>query len=251
MEKKYLIVLFLLLSTVSGFTQSVNDYKYVLVPSQFKFQKEPNQYSLNSITKGLLEKYGFVAYLDSEQMPNDVLAYNCNKLFLDVVEDNNFTTTRLTIVLKDCKNNILFTSAQGKSREKDWRVGYNLALREAFKSFDGLRYKYNGSLITVEREVVKTTNDGTTVKREIAIPSNPQVIIDGKETLFAQPSANGYQLVDSTPKVVLRLLNTSSKEIFIAEKAEKKGTVFNNNGTWTFEYYENGQLISETLNIKF
>lgn len=248
--KKFLLILCMALS-FSGMAQSVNDYKYVMVPSQFNFQNSANQYGLNFVTKGLLQKYGFEAFLDTDVISNDVLDYNCNKLYVDVLESNNLTNTKLTIVLKDCKNNILFTSAEGKSREKDWRIGYNMALRDAFKSFDNLAYNYNGSVTAVQRETIKTTNDGTTITKEIVAPFKTQIVSSDKQVVYAQPSENGYQLVDNTPKVVLRIFKTSSKEVFIAEKGQKNGTLYRNNDAWIFEYYDNGTLISEILNIKF
>jgi hypothetical protein len=43
---------------LQGFSQrNVNDYKYVIVPEKFDFQKEPNQFKLNQLTKFLLKKY--------------------------------------------------------------------------------------------------------------------------------------------------------------------------------------------------
>lgn len=248
--KKFFLFLCLTFPLFGG-AQSVNDYKYVMVPSQFNFQNSANQYGLNFITKGLLQKYGFEVFLDTDPIPEDILNYNCNKLYADVLENNNLTNTKLTIVLKDCKNNILFTSAEGKSRDKDWRIGYNMALRDAFKSFDNLSYSYNGSVTAIQREVIKTTNDGTTITKEIITPSTTEIISKSNQTLYAQPAENGYQLVDSTPKVVLRIFKTSSKDVFIAEKGAHKGTLYSNNNDWIFEYYDNGKLRSETLSIKF
>ena len=248
--KKFLLFLCMSLP-LFGSAQSVNDYKYVMVPSQFKFQNSVNQYGLNFITKGLLQKYGFEVFLDTDPIPEDILNYNCNKLYADVIENNNLTNTKLTIVLKDCKNNILFKSAEGKSRDKDWKMGYNMALRDAFRSFDNLSYNYNGSVTAIQSEVIKTTNDGTTITKEIITPSQTQIVSTYRQTLYAQPSENGYQLVDSTPKVVLRIFKTSSKEIFIVENGQKSGTLYRNNDAWIFEYYDNGKLISENLSIKF
>lgn len=247
--KKYFALL-LLVSGIS-FAQSVNDYKYVLVPSKFSFFKETDAYGLNSLTKGLLGKYGFVAYLDNDDIPTEILDSNCNKLYADVLEDNNIINTRLTVVLKDCKGKVLFTSQQGKSKDKDWRIGTNEALRAAFKSFDDLGYKYNGTVTEVKKEIVKTTNDGTSVKTEtIAVNPSPQVIHDAP-TLFAQPISGGYQLVDTTPKVVMKIFATGSKDMYLAEKGETKGVLRNDNGKWVFEYQFEGNLRSETLNVKF
>lgn len=245
---KKITTLFFLLFSIVTFAQSVNDYRYVLVPSRFNFAKQANAYNLNMMTKSMLEKYGFVVYMDTDQMPEEVLSYNCNKLYADVLEDNSITTTKLTIVLKDCKNKIVFKSAEGKSREKDWKIGYNEAFRNAAKSFDALGYKYNGSTVGFQREVVKTTNDGSSVKKEIVpVPSKA----DAGNTWFAQPTANGFQLVDTTPKVVMLLYNTGSKEMYMAEKGSTKGVLRNDNGQWIFEYYVEGKLVSEIVNVKF
>lgn len=248
--KKYLVLL-LFLVTSAGFAQSVNDYQYVIVPSKFSFTKDENKFGLNQLTKAMLQKYGFIAYLDTDDMPDDVRDHNCSKLYADVIESNTITHTKLTIILKDCRNSILFTSAEGKSKEKEWKVSYNEALRNAGKSFDELGYKYNGTVTEIKKEIVKTTNDGTTVKTEtIAVTPSPQVTIDAT-TLFAQPILNGYQLVDTTPKKVMAIYLTGAKDLYLAEKGDVKGVLRNNKGSWVFEYYANGVLKTESLNIKF
>jgi len=246
---KKITTLLVLLISIATFAQSVNDYKYVLVPSRFSFNKEVNAYGLNTLTKSLLEKYGFVAYMDTDQMPDEVLNFNCNKLYVDVLENNTITNMKLTIVLKDCRNNVLFTSAEGKSRSKDWKIGYHEAIRDASKSFDALGYKYNGSITSVEREVVKTTNDGSSIKKEIVPVSSTQA--SSNNALFAQPIANGFQLVDSSPKVVMKIYNTNSPAVFIAEKEMFKGILRQDKGNWFFEYYSDNKLISEPVAVKF
>ena len=153
--KKYLFLLFVLTS-YSGFSQSINDYKYAIVPSKFSFLKEPNQYRLNMLTKLLMEKYGFVTYLDTDVLPTEVANQNCNKVYVDVLKGGNMFVTKLTVVLKDCKNNILYTSAEGKSREKEYNVAYNEAFREAFKSFDNLGYKYSEKSPTTFINIART-----------------------------------------------------------------------------------------------
>ena len=249
--KKIITLFVLLVVSTTAFAQNVNDYKYVIVPSKFSFLKKPNQYNLNALTKSLLEKYGFVVFFDNENLPAEVGDYNCNKLYADVIEDGNFMTTKLQIVLKDCKGNPLFITDQGSSREKEYGPSYNEAFRAAARSFETLHYKYNGNEIAVERTVVKTINDGTTIKKEIVSTKPETVVPKGKEVFFAQPIANGYQLVDSTPKVVMKIFNTNTKDMFIAEKGQEKGVLRNDNGQWIFDYYTDGKLHSETVYIKF
>lgn len=72
-----------------------------------------------------------------------------------------------------------------------------------------------------------------------------------KGVLYAQEMENGYQLVDSTPKIVLRLQKTSVPNYFIAKGDDASGTVFEKNGTWYFEYYVGEKLVTEALDIKF
>ena len=48
----------------------------VIVPNRYTFQKEDNQYQLNALTKFLLEKQGFKAYMESE-VPAELLQ-RCN-----------------------------------------------------------------------------------------------------------------------------------------------------------------------------
>lgn len=246
--KKYL-VLFLALTSGLGFSQSINDYKYAIVPSKFSFLKQNDQYRLNMLTKMFMEKYGFVTYFDTDILPPEVANQNCNKVYVDVESRSTMFMTKLNVVLKDCKNNVLFTSAEGRSKEKENQVAYNQALREAFNSFDRLVYKYNGSVTSVETVVVKTTNDGSTIKQEV-IPANGNTSINSA-ALFAQPIASGFQLIDSTPKVILKIYNTSVKDIYIAEGNQGKGILYSKNGDWIFEYYVGGTLMSETFKVKF
>ncbi|HLF52184.1 hypothetical protein [Flavobacterium sp.] len=254
--KKYIVLLLLLASSI-GYSQSINDYKYAIVPSKFSFLKEKDQYRLNTITKMFMEKYGFVTYFDTDILPDEVSRQNCNKVFVDVLSNGNVFATKLTVVMKDCKNNILFTSSEGISKEKEFKIAYNLALREAFNSFDALNYKYNGTVTDIQTVIVKTTNDGSTIKKE-ELPVITQkkesintLTASNNNSLFAQPIENGFQLIDSTPKVMLKIFNTSVKDVFIAENNQGKGILYLKNENWIFEYYVAGKLITEAFKIKF
>jgi hypothetical protein len=255
--KKYLLLLLLSVSS-AGFSQSVNDYKYAIVPSKFNFLKEKDAYRMNTLTKMFMEKYGFVTYFDTDILPTEIANQNCNKVFVDVISNGNMFMTKLTVVLKDCKNEILFTSTEGKSREKEYQVSYNQALREAFGSFDTLEYKYNGTVTGVETLIVKTTNDGSTIKQEVIPVNTPVTGVNSKNStslegivLFAQPISNGFQLVDNTPKVVMKIFRTSNKDCFIATKENTQGVLIAKDNQWFFEYYQNDKLISEKAEVKF
>jgi len=70
-------------------------------------------------------------------------------------------------------------------------------------------------------------------------------------TLYAQELPNGYQLVDSTPKIRMKIVKTSMPDFYLAQAGDTSGTVFKKNGTWFFEYYSGDNLVTEELDIKF
>lgn len=246
--RKYLLLIVLLVS-VSGFSQKVNDYQYVVVPVKFGIFKENNKFRMNSITKFMLEKYGFKTFYSTDTIPTEI-GDNCSMLYADLVEEKNFVITKLKIVLKDCKENVVYQTDYGVSREKDFAQAYNEALRETSKSFDKLNYKYNGKqAVAVEPIPIHS-------QVEIVVPqgSENQVVPSTTNTgnfYFAQPTATGFQVVNNEPRVIMRLFNTSQKNVFIAAKDNLAGVLTNNNGQWVFDYYQNGKLISEPLNLKF
>ncbi len=245
---KKIVLLFILISSYA-FSQSVNDYQYVIVPAKFDFSSKTDQYRLNTLTKLLLQKYNFKAFLSTDSIPNEIANSNCKKLYADLVKDNGLLNVKIKIVLKDCREKVVYETAFGKSNEKELNIAYNQALREAAKSFDQLDYKYNGKngIGPVTPAVYKTEDLSERIdESSLAITtSNP------KTFYFAQPIANGYQIVDTEPKVIMKLYTTSQKNVFIAVKGTINGTVISKNEQWFFEYYDNGKLVSEPLNLKF
>ena len=233
--KSKILLLFILISSYV-FSQSVNDYQYVIVPVKYDFLSKEDQYGLNTLTKLLLQKYGFKAYLSNEEMPLNTDIQRCNFLYADVIQDNSMFVTKVKVALKDCKEKVVFETQFGSSREKEFAVAYNQALREAGKSFDKLNYKYNGK-------------NNSSISQE---PSKTIVSEINSETFyFAQPTANGFQVVDNEPKVIMKLYTTTQKNVFIGLKGNTNGVVISKNGKWFFEYYDGDMLISESINLRF
>lgn len=235
------------LFTLTGYSQNtINAYKYILVPERFDFAKEDNQYGLNTTTKLLLEQKGFVAFVGNEALPPALAANKCNALRAEIVQKKSFFIIGVTLLLKDCQGNIIFKSKDGKSREKDWQTGYDEALKDAFSSLNDVSYKYDSTILTQTQQVPAPA----------AVPPSMPVsekspVPDMTGTLYAQVTPNGYQLIDTTPKKVLTLLKTSLQDYFIAEAGSANGIVFKRDGGWVFEYYESDKLVSRKLEIKF
>ena len=84
-----------------------------------------------------------------------------------------------------------------------------------------------------------------------AVPAKTVSETPNSKLLYAQPIDNGYQLVDSTPKVIMKLQKTSVDNIFLVDYDGKNGVVFKKGDKWLLEYSENGKTKLEELNIKF
>ncbi len=256
---KAYVLIFSLLFSVTGFAQSsINNYKYVLVPEKFDFSKEADQYGLNTATKQLLDEKGFAAYIENEELPPAMAANKCSVLKAEVVQKKGLFVTNLTLVLKDCQGTVIFKSKEGKSREKEFITAYQYALRDAFTSLNDIPYKYDSTAAVTAQQTAPAPAPAAPVApvvapsaAPVAAPAAAASVAEISGTLYAQPTANGYQLVDTAPKKVLTLFKTSLPDQYIAGNGVSNGIVFKKDGVWFFEYYQNDKLVSRQLEIKF
>lgn len=245
------ILLTAILCSVVGFAQSINDYKAVIIPLKYEFMKTDNQYRLATLSKQNLTKGGFEAFYSNEQLPEGYTD-RCQVLYMDVIRDNAFLVTKLIIQFKDCFGQVVFTSEAGKSREKEYEIAYKEALDNAFKSVYALHYKYSGNPVTNSKTSVpvKAAVATTVVATPVATASSPD--LKDPNLLYAQPTESGYQLIDKTPKVVMKLLKTSQPNVYIAIKDNVQGSlILKEDGQWYFESYQNDKLVSEKIVVKF
>jgi hypothetical protein len=259
---KIKLLLAAILCSVVGLAQSVNDYKAVIVPLRYDFIKTDNQYRLATLTKSNLLKAGFEAYYTNEQLP-DGLTDRCQVLYIDVKKDNAFLVTKLFIQLKDCYGQVVYTSEVGKSKEKEYEVAYKESLDNAFKSLYALHYKYSGKFVAPAKTPVVQKNTAETlaaasvvapaaVAVKVAAPTTVSPDLKDPNLLYAQPTESGYQLIDKTPKVVMKLFKTSQANVYIATKDNVQGSlILKEDGQWYFESYQNDKLVSEKIVVKF
>ncbi|NNC69825.1 MAG: hypothetical protein HKN90_03275, partial [Flavobacteriaceae bacterium] len=147
MHSKIVTFLFILFFGFSLCAQDLDAYKYIIIPSKFDFQKSNDQYQLNSLSKFLFNKKGMVAIIDNEKQPQDLYNNPCLALRTEVSENSNLFTTKLTIILTDCRNTVVFTSEEGKSKLKDFKKGHQEALRMAFRSIQAIDYSFDQRLV--------------------------------------------------------------------------------------------------------
>lgn len=154
--RKVVAALVIMLISSSLFAQAtVNNYKYIVVPNQFEFQRSQDQYQVNSLAKFLFNRAGMEAYLSSDEKPQELLTNNCLALTGKVVEESGMFSTKLKVQLLDCYNKVVFETKVGVSKEKEFKKAYHESTRKAFVDIEELNYSYVPSSNTPEKKYVK------------------------------------------------------------------------------------------------
>ena len=267
--KRFLATVVFLCITISCFSQQLNNYKYVVIPYKFDFLDSHDQYRVNTLMRFLFKQEGFEVLYDTETLPADLVDDKCLALYADVNNDSNIFITRMTILLRDCSNKIILETAEAKTKIKAYERAYNVALRSAFDDIKAENYEYNPVKRT--EKVVQNSNSNREKLNEEDVPENVDIRVEKKpmtnkktvvqsdtakvvtETadmlLYAQPIENGYQLVDSTPKVVMILLKTGVPNVYIVKGQD--ATVYLEKGVWMFSKASSKGNKVSALNIKF
>ncbi len=235
--KKLLLLTIMLISGTGIAQASLNDYNMAIIPAKFEFQKEDNQYRINSTIKAFLKQKGFQAYLSNDVLPEGFMDYNCNKVFVNAVEESSMFKTAIKIEFKDCRNNLLFATDFGETREKEYGKAYNEALLLSLKSFDKAKYKFSGK--TYEEEEVEARLSATD-KVEVSVAS-----------VKTEKNEISVKVFNTSTKEELVLFKTSKPDVFLCNRNGKNGVVVAKGGVWFFESIENEKVSSDKLDIKF
>ena len=253
----------------------LNNYKYIVVPSKFRDFKNPNQFRTSTLVKYLFTNEGFNVVYDSN-LPEELEKDPCLGARVRLMDESGLFITKTRLELADCYGVLIMISQEGRTKTKDLEQAYREAISESFGSFRGLNYQYEPAEKdeekTAEPITVSFKNDiksleeepevevnATTKEMKVASDASQETdkatleelpSITEKGVLYAQPVDGGYQLVDTTPKVVYVLKSTSAPDVFLVNKDGKNGVIFKNDGKWFIELDQKGSKAKE-LNIKF
>ena len=265
--KNIILVLFLTIVNLFVFGQEkkVNNYKFIVVPDRFDFLKQKDEYKTSSLTKFLFKKNGFTVFLNSEQYPKDLIDNPCSGLKALVLDKSSMFKVKVIIELRDCSNRLLYTSDEGVSKLKEYKKGFQEAIRNAHASMIDVVYepfllepigKDKKEIVTVNPVLVKEVKE---VKLEVELPVinnieeaaqvSPTNTIAPATSLYAQPKENGFQLINLKPQVVFVILNTGAKDIYVIK--DKNGLLYKKGENWIAEFYEGGEIVVKKYSIKF
>lgn len=286
MKKLIQLIIVLLFVQSSVLAQSnLNDFKYVLIPKQYDFQRFEDQYQLNSLTKFLFNKYGFEAYFESEDIPSDVSQDRCLALRADLKKLKGFLITRLQFELKDCNGNIVSTSKVGETKVKQYDTAYNIALRQAFETYQNANYSYQpkakatpiaetsnkveDAVVTasdltpeakeevvedvkseVETKPINTPESkASEVQETVKVQSAPEPIKVADKSWYASPIDNGYKVLDANKSTVMTLLYSGATDVYMVK--DKNAIVFKKDGYWMYSSNDGNGIKVNRIDLKF
>ncbi len=134
--------------------------------------------------------------------------------------------------------------------------------RQTYRSSEPVDSDYKkGGEVSGKVPPQETTTEAQSIKAMEPVPSDIKKVDHSEDqatsnaslikVLYAQEIPNGYQLVDNTPKILLKIFKTSVPDVYTAENEQGNGVVYKKDGTWFFEHYVADKLEVEELHIKF
>ena len=246
------IVIFIIFQTSLDAQTDLNQYKYVSVPDRFDFLKTSDQYQLSSLTQFLLTKKGFTVLEFIENYPSDLAANSCLLLDVNVEKIKGFLKTKLEVQFINCKKEVVFRSAIGTSKEKDFKIAYHQAIRAAFDSMEALNHNYYEASTAIDISAPIETSKPVLPKPSVQTPSAPVVVasvdpVDSPElpkTLIVS-TAYGYDITDANGRVLFSIHPTMEEGIFIIDKLP--GIAYKRGKRWVREYVLEKKTVIEPL----
>ena len=248
--KKFLQI-FMLLLAAAVFSQNVTDFGYINVPQKFK-DFDQNKYGLNVLLASKLKVKKFIINEDSGV--NDP----CETLNAEVLNTSNMFTNKVKVEFRDC-HNVVISSLEGKSRIKEFEPGMRDALENALKQIGTSNpLKYISAPTKPAETVVQneTPKKVAVVEKEI-VAEKPVQKTEVKSTTKTENKAEIY----SNGTLNLNKINISESQFILANpnnsvpyaifSSSSKKDVFRvqlENGTQTFGYLENGNIVVEIPN---
>lgn len=192
LKKALIFSLFFSFLTPCFGQDELNGFKYIIIPKSYDFLKEENQYRLNTLTKYLFDKKGYTTLLKGAEYPDDLMANPCIAATADLVNKSNMFTTKVTLVLRNCHDQLVFSGAEGRSKIKEYEQSYNEALRKSFVAYDTIIHTYDPSL-ALNAGMVQSQANAQSVEN---VPQAEEVVVAAAVT----PEKSETLEVQETPK---------------------------------------------------
>lgn len=226
-----------LFAILSG--QNISDYQYIFIPKEFTNAKA-NKYGLSNLLAKKLKAKKYVILADPIQT-------SCESLHAEIADTGNFLTNKVRVDFKDCQNKTVATF-DGKSNIKELEEGMQDALENAMKGINVSNPVHLvSSQMSKQTETVSQTEHVNQKENTIETPNGitvqntAEAYTNGTLTLNRiNLSENQFILANPGKSVPYAVFSASGKKDVYRVQLE--------NGTTTFGYFENGNIVIETPN---
>jgi hypothetical protein len=222
MMKNFSILVLVFLS----FTSFAQQNKVIIISNKYEFQKEKNTYNINTMLKAILISNSYQVFFDDEELPIEIAQNKCNALTGVLIDNSNLLVRKIKFQIRDCQNNLLFETAEVKTREKDIQNAYI----EIIKMLSPELKKYDTTIIQ-EKEVIATSE----IDERLKISEFKTFLNCKMEEIF-----DGFHVTevrDSNNFVLLSMQKTKNPNVFIASRDNEIGIFTKTGNKGVFEYY--------------
>ena len=241
---KKVLLLLIVVFTIGSFAQKKQT---ILISSKYDFQEKKNSFNINNMLKAILVSNNYQVYFDDEVLPIEIAQNRCNALTGILVDESNVFVTKVKLQIKDCQNNLLFETAEVKSKEKD----IQLAFMESIKLLSPELKKYKPVEIEKKPLIIEKIGENQMpmdsteeLVRGLPIVSEFKTFLNCKtEEVF-----NGFHVTlvrDSSGFVLLSMQKTKNPNVFIANKENASGIFTKTENKGIFEYYVGDKYMVE------
>jgi RNA recognition motif-containing protein len=237
MKNFSIFVLFLF--SIHSFAQQK---KVIIISNKYEFQKEKNTYNINTMLKAILVSNNYQVFFDDEVLPVEIAQNKCNALTGVLVDNSNMFLTKMKFQIRDCQNNLLFETAEVKTREKDIQNAYIETI--GLLSPELKKYK---PVVTTAKEVVVETKS---IEVESVLSTEKPLVSEFKTFLNCSfeksfDDSRDIEIVGTEQNVLLFLQRTKTPNVFIAYKEGVNGIFTKTDNKGIFEYYIGAKYMVE------
>ena len=222
------IILLSIAASSFAFAQSVQEYKYIAVPTNFA-DKQINTYKLSeNLAKQLKAKRYVVVSENPAEWPVEIAGKPCQVLKANLLDTGTLFRNRVDLVLKDCNDKVVLES-RGNSMIKEFDPGYSDALKLAL-------VKLPASEAITPIATVAEVKTEKAENQEAAMPSGIVLFINNGST---------YQKIQTGEKqfILVQQNSSNSYATFVESSRKDMYHVTLNDGKTTMAYIEDGNLV--------
>lgn len=233
MKKTALLFTIFLISIAKA--QSVSDYKYIAIPSEFNDFKENKSYGLASLLEKTLKSKKYIVLRQSKSSwPGEAQSNPCSILNADVLNDKSMFRNKVIVEFRDCNNKVIGTE-KASSTIKEFEPGFQDAIKIASAKIP----VSNPNIQNIAKsEVLPVQEQQKPAETSVSDTQTAQRFTKGNLTLQKIQ-------IDNTQFI---LADGKSSTPFATFKVTSKNHVYRvklSSGESTIGYFENGNIIIE------